>query len=187
MFARENPMTTILKTASVATITLMLAAAPALAQSETSTPAPASPTESTTTPSQPSGMESDAMRQTIREMMLEMMHDGSLREGRRGGDRNWKKGRRHHAEDRGGGRMHDRGWRRGGMGSPMMHGAGMRMMFAVVDADGDGALSLTEIQDFHGRIFKAVDDNGDGKVEMIEIEAFFHGDAEGTEDEDANE
>ena len=57
----------------------------------------------------------------------------------------------------------------------MMHGAGMRMMFAVVDADGDGALSLTEIQDFHGRIFKAVDRNSDGKVEMTEIEAFFHG------------
>jgi hypothetical protein len=186
-FQIQEKTMTLLKTTTGATIALMLAAAAASAQADTATPTPTSPTESATTPSQPGGMETDAMRQTIREMMLEMMHDGSLREGRRGGDRNWNKGRRHHAEDRGGGRMHDRGWRRGGMGSPMMHGAGMRMMFAVVDADGDGALSLTEIQDFHGRIFKAVDDNGDGKVEMIEIEAFFHGDAEGTEDEDANE
>jgi Ca2+-binding EF-hand superfamily protein len=48
------------------------------------------------------------------------------------------------------------------------------MMFAVVDADGDGALSLSEVQDFHGRIFNAVDQNGDGAVEMEEIESFFH-------------
>jgi hypothetical protein len=185
MFARENPMTTILKTASVATITLMLAAAAASAQTDTATPTPTSPTESATTPA-PGGMGSDAMRETVRGIVLEMMRDGSMREARRGGDRNWKKGRRHHAEGRGGGRMHDRGWRRGGMGSPMMHGAGMRMMFAFVDADGDEALSLTEIHDFHGRIFKAVDENEDGKVEMDEIETFFHGDAEETEDEDAN-
>ena len=127
------------------------------------------------------------MRQTVREIVLEMMRDGSMREARRGGNRNWKKGRRHHdAEWRGGGRMHDRDWHRGGMGSPMMHGAGMRMMFAIVDADGDGAMSLPEIQDFHGRIFKAVDDNGDGKVEMTEIETFIHGTAEQSEDDDAN-
>ena len=113
------------------------------------------------------------MRQIVREMIVEMMHDGSLREGRRDDDRNWKKGRRHDAEQRGGGRMHDRrGGHRDGMRSAMMHGAGMRMMFAIVDADGDGALSLAEIQDFHGRIFKAVDENGDGKVEMTEITAF---------------
>lgn len=174
MFARENPMTKILKTASVATMTLMLAAAPASAQTDPTTPAPASPTESATTPA-PGGMESDAMRQAVREIVLEMMRDGSMREARSEGGRNWKKGMRdQHAEWRGGGRMHDRDWRRGGMGPAMMHGAGMRMMFAVVDADGDGALSLTEIQDFHGRIFKAVDGNGDGKLEMTELEAFFH-------------
>jgi Ca2+-binding EF-hand superfamily protein len=63
----------------------------------------------------------------------------------------------------------------GGMRAAMMHGAGMRMMFAIVDADGDGALSLAEVQDFHARIFKAVDENGDGSVEIEEIESFFHG------------
>ena len=56
----------------------------------------------------------------------------------------------------------------------MMHGTRMRLIFAIVDADGDGALSLTEVQDFHGRIFTAIDQNRDGKVEMAEIEAFFH-------------
>ena len=48
-------------------------------------------------------------------------------------------------------------------------------MFAIVDADGDGALSLTEVHDFHERIFRAVDENNDGMVEMEEIEFFFHG------------
>jgi len=153
-----------LRTASVATIALMLAAAPASAQTETTTPAPASPTESTTTTSQPGGMGSDTMRQMVRDMMIEMMRDGSMREARRDGSRNWKREWRHqHASSE-----RDRD----DMRSAMMHGAGMRLIFAIVDADGDGALSLAEIQDFHARIFKAVDENGDGKVEMTEIEAF---------------
>ena len=61
----------------------------------------------------------------------------------------------------------------------LMHGAGMRILFAVVDSDGDGALSLAEIQEFHGRIFEAVDGNGDGRVDMEEIGSFFHGAPEG--------
>ena len=56
-----------------------------------------------------------------------------------------------------------------------MHGARMRLVFAIVDADGDGALSLNEVQDFHGRIFRAVDEDEDGMAEMEEIESFFHG------------
>lgn len=57
----------------------------------------------------------------------------------------------------------------------MMHGAAMQMVFAIVDADGDWAGSLAEVQDFHSRIFKAMDNNGDGEVEMTGIEIFFHG------------
>ncbi len=64
---------------------------------------------------------------------------------------------------------------RGGMGAGMMHGAKMRIMFAIVDADGDGSLSQTEVQNFIGRIFNAVDENGDGSVDMEEIRSFFHG------------
>lgn len=61
-----------------------------------------------------------------------------------------------------------------------MHGARMRMMFAIVDADGDDALSQTEVQDFIGRIFNAVDENGDDSVDREEIRSFFHGGADET-------
>jgi len=64
---------------------------------------------------------------------------------------------------------------RHGMGARMMHGAGMRMMFAIMDANGDGALSQNEVQDLVGRIFNAVDNNGDGNIDMEEIQTFFHG------------
>ena len=57
----------------------------------------------------------------------------------------------------------------------MMHGAAMRIVFAIVDADSNGALSLAEVQDFHKRIFNAVDQNKDGSVDIKEIEGFFHG------------
>ncbi|MEW9835159.1 EF-hand domain-containing protein [Mesorhizobium marinum] len=158
-------------------VALALGAAPALAQTDTANPAPASPSDDAMMPSQPGAMHSDAMREMMRGMMMEMMPDGPMSRECGGG---WKKGRRHHDADRRGGRMGPGD----GMRSAMMHGAGMRIMFAVMDADGDGALSLAEIQDFHGRIFKAVDKNGDGKVEMAEIESFFHGDKGASDDAD---
>ncbi|WP_245451234.1 EF-hand domain-containing protein [Borborobacter arsenicus] len=57
----------------------------------------------------------------------------------------------------------------------MMRGAPVRVMFAIVDADGDGTLSLQEVQDFHARIFRAVDTNGDGQVAMEEVQSFWRG------------
>jgi Ca2+-binding EF-hand superfamily protein len=57
-----------------------------------------------------------------------------------------------------------------------MHGARMRLMFAIMDADGDGALSQGEVQDVIGRIFDAIDENGDGNIDMEEIQSFSHGD-----------
>ncbi|MBZ9894282.1 MULTISPECIES: hypothetical protein [unclassified Mesorhizobium] len=41
-----------------------------------------------------------------------------------------------------------------------------------MDADGDGALSHSEIQDVIGRIFDAVDENGDGRIDLEEIQSF---------------
>jgi hypothetical protein len=60
---------------------------------------------------------------------------------------------------------------RGMMGPPFM----MRMMFALMDADGDGTISLQEFQAAHERIFKAMDSNKDGKVTLEEMQAFIHG------------
>jgi EF hand len=68
-----------------------------------------------------------------------------------------------------------------GMMSPgMMHhgpmmgrdGHMMKVMFAIADADGDGALSFEEVTVIHKRIFDSVDANHDGKVTAEEIQAF---------------
>jgi predicted lipid-binding transport protein (Tim44 family) len=69
----------------------------------------------------------------------------------------------------------------GGMMGPQMGGAMpmmgrhthmMKVMFAIADADGDGALTFQEVTAIHQRIFKAVDANKDGKVTPDEARAF---------------
>ncbi|MEI9400774.1 EF-hand domain-containing protein [Mesorhizobium argentiipisi] len=60
-------------------------------------------------------------------------------------------------------------------GPRMMRGAGMRLMFALLDTNGDGSLSENEVQDAVGRIFSSIDQNGDGKIDMDEIQSFLHG------------
>lgn len=71
-----------------------------------------------------------------------------------------------------GGGMMGRGMMGGGMtGPPLM----MRMIFALMDADGDGTISLQEFQAAHERIFKAMDTNKDGKLTPEEMHAFMHG------------
>jgi Ca2+-binding EF-hand superfamily protein len=60
---------------------------------------------------------------------------------------------------------------RGMMGPPVM----MRMMFALMDTDSDGTVSLQEFQAAHERIFKAMDSNKDGKLTLEEMQAFIHG------------
>ena len=59
-------------------------------------------------------------------------------------------------------------------GMPMMGSRGhmMKIMFAVADVDGDGALSFEEITTIHKRIFDKVDANKDGKVTPDEVQAF---------------
>jgi EF hand domain-containing protein len=93
--------------------------------------------------------------------------------GRRGGDRRsdwWQR--------RDGSSMRDR------MMGDMMSGGGMmsrgmrRMMFILMDADGDGTVSLQEFQSAHERIFKAMDADKDGKLSMQEIQSFMRGQRE---------
>jgi EF hand len=59
----------------------------------------------------------------------------------------------------------------GSMGSGMM----MRMLFAMMDSDGDGIISLQEFQAAHERIFKGMDANKDGRLTLEEIQTFMQG------------
>ncbi len=70
-----------------------------------------------------------------------------------------------------GGGMMNRGMMAGGGCSPVM----FRMIFALMDSDGDGAISLQEFQAAHERIFRAMDSNKDGKLTLEEMQAFMHG------------
>ena len=49
------------------------------------------------------------------------------------------------------------------------------MMFALMDADGDGKLSLREFEAAQERIFKAMDSNKDGFVTLEEMQNFMRG------------
>ena len=70
------------------------------------------------------------------------------------------------------GGMMGRGKMGGGtMRPPVM----MRMIFALMDSDGDGTISLSEFQAAHERIFKAMDSNKDGRLTQEEMQAFMHG------------
>jgi hypothetical protein len=64
------------------------------------------------------------------------------------------------------------------MGTGMMGPGMMRMMLIVMDTDGDGALSLEEVQAVHARVFAAMDANDDGRVTPEEMEGFMHGETE---------
>jgi hypothetical protein len=57
---------------------------------------------------------------------------------------------------------------------PMSGAAHMKILFAVVDTNEDGALSFDEIMAVHKRIFDMIDTDKDGKVTMEELEAFAH-------------
>jgi opacity protein-like surface antigen len=73
----------------------------------------------------------------------------------------------------------DRGPRimgRGGIGpGNMASGMMMRMLFTLMDSDGDGTVSLQEFQAAHERIFKAMDANKDGRLTLEEIQSFVQG------------
>src|SRR5262245_50543822 len=56
-----------------------------------------------------------------------------------------------------------------------MHGGLHRIMFVLMDTDGDGTISLEEFQAAHAKIFKAIDADKDGKVTFAEMQAFFRG------------
>jgi hypothetical protein len=56
------------------------------------------------------------------------------------------------------------------------HGmVGMRIIFSLMDADGDGTVSLQEWQAAQERIFRAMDADHDGTVTFEEMQAFMRG------------
>ena len=57
----------------------------------------------------------------------------------------------------------------------MRHGMHMRVVMILMDTDGDGALSLEEVQTAHAKIFKVIDADKDGKVTPTEVEMFLRG------------
>ena len=63
----------------------------------------------------------------------------------------------------------------GGLRGMRGHGMGMRAMMILMDTDGDGALSLEEVQTAHAKFFKAIDANKDGKLTLEEMQMFFRG------------
>jgi hypothetical protein len=60
-------------------------------------------------------------------------------------------------------------------GRAMMAPVMMRIIFSLMDADGDGKLTLQEFQAAHERIFKAMDTDHDGTVTLEEMQAFMRG------------
>ena len=92
---------------------------------------------------------------------------------------------RHHPR-RGAEDDNDRDQGRGAMGHGMMGQRGMgghrmagpimmRMVFSLMDGDGDGTLSLEEFKVAHERIYRGMDVNKDGRLTQEEMQAFMHG------------
>ena len=72
-----------------------------------------------------------------------------------------------------------RGMVRGGMMKQGLRGGALlplRIIFALMDSDGDGTISLQEFQAAHEKIFKAMDRDKDGTVSFEEMLNFMHGD-----------
>jgi hypothetical protein len=60
----------------------------------------------------------------------------------------------------------------GMIGAMGVRGHMLKVMFAIADADGDGALSFEEVTAIHKRVFDKVDANKDSKVTPEEFQAF---------------
>lgn len=74
------------------------------------------------------------------------------------------------------GGMMEGGMMRGGM---MRHhemaAPFMRIIFALMDSDGNGTVSLQEFQAAHEQIFKSMDANKDGALTLEEMQSFMTG------------
>lgn len=108
---------------------------------------------------QSTGDDDDTMQQGQQGERMTQGRDDKKKYGKHG-DRH--SGMRHHRMGR-------------GMGRGMGHGAMMHVVFAIMDANGDGSLSLEEVQEAHARIFAHMDADDDDQVTKKEIKSFFKG------------
>jgi hypothetical protein len=121
------------------------------------------------------GMMQQGMQRGQRMMQQGMQRGQRMSQRGRGGERMSGKHRSRYSDTM---RRHHGGYGMGhgrGMGGGMGHGAMMQVVFALMDADGNGTLSLQEVQDAHARIFSHMDANNDGELTKAEIRAFFQG------------
>ena len=82
----------------------------------------------------------------------------------------------HEESDPDGGTMGMMGRGYGHHGCHGGHGmVGMRIIFSLMDADGDGTVSLQEYQAAQERIFRAMDADHDGTVSLEEMQDFMRG------------
>ena len=105
------------------------------------------------------------MMQQRREMMQERHHP------RRGAEDDNDRDRDHGRGAMGHGMMGQRGMAEHRTAGPIV----MRMVFSLMDADGDGTLSLEEFKAAHERIYRGMDVNKDGRLTPEEMQAFMHG------------
>jgi predicted lipid-binding transport protein (Tim44 family) len=74
-----------------------------------------------------------------------------------------------------GGGMMGHGMMGQGCGRGIMGPMAMRIIFSLMDANGEGKLSSEEFQAAHERIFRAMDTDHDGTVTLEEMQAFMRG------------
>ena len=144
---------------------LIVGIAPAVSQTGQNPSAPAMPPDV-----------NPQMREMMRDMMREMMRqERTDSQGAAGDDGASRRG----WDDRGGRREGHMEWgRRGprdGMGRDFAHGAGIRVMMAIMDKDGNGGVSLEEAQEFHARLFRVLDQDSDDELTAEEVRDFFRG------------
>ena len=119
------------------------------------------------------GMMQQGMQRGQRMMQQGMQRGQRMSQRGRDGERRSGKYRGRYSDMM---RRHHGGYGMGpgrGMGGGMGHGAMMQVVFALMDADGNGTLSLQEVQDAHARIFSHMDANNDGELTKAEIRTFF--------------
>lgn len=161
---------------ALAAAALLLTAPAAIAQSDTGDRLEQQEDQTSTTESVSSSdrqerlMTGEARREARQEMRQEMRSRSGRAESRRSGMPHHRGAMRQAMPNQ---------WHAMLMSNPRMRGLVLQTVFALMDADGDGAVSLEEAQEFMTdatmRVFNGVDADNDGEVTLEELRAFVQG------------